>query len=85
MSEETNLSAPVEAPAPAASVTTPGSTTTRKKAPAKVTAATRRARQLSSTTASRPVFGGAALASCSRARNPSLDDPFQSGLRIWPD
>lgn len=84
MSEETNVSAPVEAPAPAASVTTPGSTT-RKKAPAKVAAATRRARQRSSTSASQPVFGSAALASCSRAQNPSLDDPFQSGQRIWPD
>jgi len=60
--------------------------TARKKAPVKAAAATRRARP------QRPVGAGsskglkpAALESQSRAQNPSVDDPFQGGQRIWPD
>lgn len=87
MSEETILSAPAEAPASStgtASTTAAGSTT-RKKAPAKAATPARRNRQRLSASDSQSSFGAAALASESRAQNPSTDDPFQSGQRIWPD
>jgi len=32
-----------------------------------------------------PAFGASALPSAARASNPSLDDPYHSGQRIWPD
>lgn len=86
MSEETIVSAPAEAPASAAggASTTASGTAARKKAPTKAAATARRSRQSSAAIAPAS-FGTAALGSESRAQNPSNDDPFQSGQRIWPD
>ncbi len=84
MSEET-----IQSAAPAASSGAEGTTTTspatRKKAPTKAASTARRSRQRASAPTARSDFGVAALASSSRADSPSIDDPFQSGQRIWPD
>lgn len=32
-----------------------------------------------------PTFGDCALPSAARADNPSVDDPYHSGQRVWPD
>lgn len=85
MSEENTQSASSGTSASAAN-SAAATTTPRKKAPAKAAAPARKSRpQRSAPAAPRGTFGAAALASEARAQNPSVDDPFQGGHRIWPD
>lgn len=87
MSEETMVTAPADpsAPASGAANTAASGAGGRKKAPVKAASTARRGRQRPAAAVSTSSFGTAALASESRSQNPSSDDPFQSGQRIWPD
>ncbi|MFP4496484.1 MAG: hypothetical protein ACLFN3_11240 [Halochromatium sp.] len=84
MSEENTPSASTGTSATVSS-SAAATATMRKKAPAKAATPARKGRHPRTAQAQSGTFGVAALASASRAHNPSLDDPYHGGHRIWPD